>query len=129
MRPVGISIPVWSGSRDLPDEMLALQVMEEAKKRDLYNETYATLAEYRADAERSRNLADLYRGSILPQARAAVESALSAYRVGEVDYMTLLANQMTVNRYRIENLRLTADYQAVVGRIEAIVGSSLEGVR
>lgn len=126
---VGISIPIWSGSRNLPDEMQAIQVMEEAKELDLYNETFATLAELRAEAERARSLSNLYGGSILPQARAAVESALSAYRVGEVDYMTLLANEMTVNRYRIESVRLIAEYQSAVARVEAIVGGSLEGVR
>jgi hypothetical protein len=49
--------------------------------------------------------------------------------VGEVDYMTLLANEMTVNRYRIESVRLIAEYQSAVARVEAIVGGSLEGVR
>ena len=126
---VGISIPIWSGSRNLPDEMQAIQVMEEARERDLYNETFATLAELRAEAERARSLSGLYGGSILPQARAAVESALSAYRVGEVDYMTLLANEMTVNRYRIESVRLIAEYQNAVARVEAIIGGSLEGVQ
>jgi len=109
--------------------MQAIQVMEEARERDLYNETFATLAELRAEAERARSLSGLYGGSILPQARAAVESALSAYRVGEVDYMTLLANEMTVNRYRIESVRLIAEYQNAVARVEAIIGGSLEGVQ
>ena len=74
-------------------------------------------------------MASLYATSILPQARAAVESAASAYRVGRVDYMTLLANEMTVNRYRIESVRLTAEYHSAVAQAEAIVGAGLEGTR
>jgi outer membrane protein TolC len=99
----GINIPVFAGSRQLPKrrEMQAMQRMEEARERDLYNETFAQLAELRAQANRAQNLSDLYQTSVLPQARAAVESAMSAYRVGRVDYTTLVMNEMTVNRYQI----------------------------
>ncbi|MHC4295562.1 MAG: TolC family protein, partial [Planctomycetota bacterium] len=92
-------------------------------------ETLAGLAELRAQVERARNLSALYSTSILPQAHAAVESALSAYRVGRVDYMTLLGNEMTVNRYQIERVRLTAEYHRAVAQVEAIIGNQLEGVR
>jgi cobalt-zinc-cadmium efflux system outer membrane protein len=128
---VGISIPVWAGSRQLPmrRELLAMQSMQEAEERNLYNETFAQLAELRAEAERARNLSRLYATAILPQARASVESALSAYRVGRVDYMTLVDNQMTVNRYAIEGIRLTAAYDGAVAQIEALIGADLGGGR
>jgi outer membrane protein TolC len=127
---VGISLPLWAGSRQLPlrDEMQAEQAAQASRELDLYNETYARLAELRAEAVRARNLAALYSTSILPQAHAAVESALSAYRVGRVDYISLLNNEMIVNRYQIEQVRLTAEYHRLVAEIEAIVGVDLEGV-
>ncbi len=125
---VGVSIPLWAGTSPR-DEAQALHVMEQSKELDLYNETFARIAEVRAEAERARSLAELYQTSILPQARAAVESAMSAYRVGRVDYMTLLANEMTVNRYRIESVRLTAEYHRAVAQAAAIVGTELEGIQ
>ena len=125
---VGVSIPIWAGSSPR-DEAQAVQVMERSKELELYNETFAQIAELRAEAERARSLAGLYATSILPQARAAVESAMSAYRVGRVDYMTLLANEMTVNRYRIESVRLTAEYHRAVAQAAAIVGAELEGLQ
>ncbi len=120
---VGVSIPLFAGSRQLPlrAEMLAMQAMEEARERDLYNETFARVAELRAEAERARSLTSLYINAVLPQARAAVESAFSAYRVGQVDYMTLVQNQMTVNRYEIESVRLAADYQRALAELQALV--------
>lgn len=128
---VGVSVPLFAGSRQLAlrREMEAMQAMEEARERDLYNETFARLAELRADARRSYRLAELYATGILPQARAAVESALSAYRVGQVDYMTLVQNEMTVNRYEIEGVRLAATYHRAVAQMEALVGARLEGER
>ena len=123
----GISIPVWAGSRQLPfrREMAAMQAMEEAKELDLYNETFARIAELTAEANRARSLSQLYATAVLPQARAAVESALSAYRVGEVDYMTLVQNEMTVNRYEIESVRLTAEYHRAIAQIEALIGGQI----
>jgi outer membrane protein TolC len=126
---VGISLPLWAGKSHLPlrREMAALQAEEEARAIDLYNETFARIAERRAEAERARKLVALYSTSVLPQARAAVESALSAYRVGKVDFMTLVQNELTVNRFQIESVRLAAEYQRAVGELEALVASDLGG--
>jgi outer membrane protein TolC len=109
--------------------MEAVQLLEQARATDLYNETFARLAELRAEAERARSLSELYATSVLPQAQAAVESALSAYRVGGVDYMTLVANQMTVNRYEIQTVLLIADYHRAVAGIEALVGGVSGGTQ
>jgi outer membrane protein TolC len=121
---IGIVLPLWSGSKQKPKirEMQAVRSAEEARELDLHNETFARLSELRAAAERARTLSELYRTSIIPQAMAAVESALSAYRVGEVDYMTLLSNQTTVNRFETERVRLAAEYQASVAGVEALTG-------
>ncbi len=121
---VGFSIPLWAGSRQLPMRraMAAMEASEEAMVVDLVNETYAELIELRAVAERARTLSRLYGSSILPQARAAVEAAMSAYRVGQVNYMTLAESQMTVNRYEIERIRLTAEYHQTVAAVDVVLG-------
>jgi len=125
---VGVTIPLWAGAKQLPmrREMAAMRASEDAMAQDLYNETYAELTEQRAAAERARQLAALYVTSVLPQARAAVESALSAYRVGQVNYMTLVESEMTVNRYEIELVRLAARYQEAVAQIDALLGGEGE---
>lgn len=128
---VGVSLPLWGGSRSVPltSEADALRSMEEARALEAYNDTFALLAELRAQAERARHLARLYTTSILPQARASVESSLSAYRVGRVDYMTVLANQMIVNRYEIETVRLAAEFHRAVAEIDALVGGAAGGTQ
>ncbi len=128
---VGVSIPLWAGSRQLPmrDEAFARRAAEEAAELELLNETYARIAEARAESDRALRLHDLYATSILPQARAAVESSLSAYRVGEVDFMTLVQSELTVNRYEIERVRLTAAYHTAVAEIEALLGGETEVIR
>ncbi|MEO8479730.1 MAG: TolC family protein, partial [Gemmatimonadota bacterium] len=122
---IGLNLPLRAGARQIPlrREMEALEARSAALVTDLANETYAQLVEGRADAERARELGTLYATAIIPQAGAAVESALSAYRVGQVDYMTLVENQMTVNRYQIELVRITARFHQAVARIDALLGN------
>jgi hypothetical protein len=103
-------------------EMAAMRDMAAAELANLRNETAARIIELRARATQDYSLGRLYRGSVLPQARAAVQAGLSGYRVGRVTFMQLLDDQMTVNRYDIETYRLLADYHLALGELEALVG-------
>jgi outer membrane protein TolC len=121
---VGISLPIFAGARQLPmrRQMAAMRDMADAELVNLRNETIARVIETRARAVRDRDLVQLYRSAILPQARSAVQAALASYRVGRVSFMQLVDNQMTVNRYEIETIRLLADYQQGVGELTAMTG-------
>jgi outer membrane protein TolC len=121
---VGISLPIFAGSRQLPmrRQMAAMRDMSAAELLNLRNETTARIIETRARAVRDRDLVQLYHSSILPQARGAVQAALSSYRVGRVAFMQLVDNQMTVNQYEIETIRLLADYQQALGELAALTG-------
>jgi outer membrane protein, heavy metal efflux system len=121
---VGISLPIFAGRRQLPmrRQMAAMRDMAAAELLSVRNETIARVVEMRARAERDRNLTRLYRSSILPQARGAVQAALASYRVGRVSFMQLVDNQMIVNQYEIETIRLLADYQQALGELTALTG-------
>jgi len=121
---VGITVPLFAGTRQLPmrREMAAMRDMASAELLNQQNETVAQVIETRARAVQDQNLIRLYRASIVPQARAAVQASLSSYRVGRATFMTLVDNQMTVNRYETETYRLLADYRQAVGELEALVG-------
>ena len=127
---VGVNVPLFAGARQLAArrEMAAMRDMSQAELLDLRNETSAQVVELRARAEQDRNLARLYRTSVLPQARASVDAALAGYRVGRVTFMQLIDDQMTVNRYETESYRLAADYQQALGELEALVGRAVEAL-
>jgi len=73
---VGINVPIFAGGRQLPmrREMAAMRDMATAELANLQNETMARIIETRARAVQDRNLIRLYRGGIVPQARAAVQA-------------------------------------------------------
>ncbi|TMQ23019.1 MAG: TolC family protein [Deltaproteobacteria bacterium] len=124
----GFTVPIFAGARQLPmrREMAVMRDMASTELANQQNETVAQIIETRARAVEDQNLIRLYRGGIVPQARAAVQASLSSYRVGRVTFMALVDNQMTVNRYETETYRLLADYHQAVGELEALIGREVQ---
>ena len=124
---LGASLPIFARSRQLQMrvEADALRLMAQADLATMRAETGGKIGEAYAALTRSRSLARLYRTTVLPQAEATVASALSAYRVGSVDFMTLLDDRMTVNKYRQELNVLDADQGKAWAELEMLVGVTL----
>lgn len=124
---VGASIPVFARSRQLRmrEEAAAMREMAAADLTAMRADTRARVTEAYANLVRARNLAALYRTTILPQAEATVSSALAAYRAGSVDFMTLLDSRMTVNAYLQELLALDAEQGKVWAELEMLTGREL----
>lgn len=124
---IGASIPVYARRRQLRmrDEAAAMRNMSVADLATMRAETRGRMAELYADYMRAKNLRSLYRTTILPQAEATVTASFAAYRVGDVNLMTLLDNQMTVNRYRQELITLDAEQGKAVAEMEMLLGRAL----
>ena len=73
-------------------------------------------------AEQSLKSVRLYQSAILPQAKLTVESALTAYQVNRVDFLTLLDNQMTVFDYEANLIAAMANYNKALAEIDWLVG-------
>lgn len=102
-----------------------MQRMAEADLAAMRAETRGKVAEAYANLVRARNLTSLYRNTVIPQVEASVSSALAAYRVGGVDFMTLLDNRMTANDYRQELFALEAEEGKSWAELEMLMGREL----
>ena len=124
---LGVNLPIFAGSRQLAlrREASAMQQMAEADLDAMHADTRGRVAELYATAERARRLGELYQGTILPQTQTTVSAALASYRVGGVDFMTLLDNQMTVNRYRQDLYALHAQRGQALAELEMLLGRPL----
>jgi outer membrane protein TolC len=124
---IGATLPVFARSRQLRmrDEAAAMQQMSRADLMAMRAETRAAVAEAYSKLTRARNLATLYRTTLLPQAEAAITSAFAAYRTGTVDFMTLLDSRMSLNRYRKELVDLEADEGKAWADLEMLLGRQL----
>lgn len=121
---VGATVPLWAGSRQkqMRLEAEAMADMANADRAGLRAETRARVMELVAELDRVARLSALYRGTVIPQSEAAVRSALASYQVGGVDFMTVIENQMTVNRYRLELIGLVAERGALLADLERVTG-------
>lgn len=124
---IGASIPVFARSRQLRmrDEAGAMRAMAAADLAAMRAETRARVGEAYVEWTRARSLGSLYRTTILPQAGAAVTASLAAYRVGRVNLMTLIDNQVTVNRYAQELAALEGAEGTALADLEMLLGRQL----
>ena len=123
----GASVPVFAKSRQLKmrDETAAMRQMAEAELSEMRARTRGDVTQAYANLTRARNLAVLFRTTIIPLAEAAAASALAAYRVGSVDFMTLLDGRMAVNTYRQELFALQAEQGRAWSELEMLLGREL----
>jgi outer membrane protein TolC len=121
---LGFTLPVFAGRRQLQmrQEAAAMERMAEAELEDARAQVDARIGGLLAELESARTLIRLYRAEVLPQASVNVSSAYSAYRVGSVDFMTLVDAQMTENRYREELHALFAEYGRLFAELEMTIG-------
>lgn len=121
---VAVNLPVWRENKLTP--RIAEAVAKRDQAQSMYeaqrNEVTASLRQQMALAEQNLQSARLYRTAILPQARLTVESALAAYRVNRVDFLTLLDSQMTVFNYEISLVTAMASYNKALAEIDLLTG-------
>jgi outer membrane protein TolC len=124
---LGASLPVFARDRQfrMREETAAMTRMAQAELAAMRADTRGRIGEAYASLERARTLSTLYRSTVLPQTEATAASALAAYRVGGVDFMTLLDDRMTVNRYRQQLYALDADQGKAWAELEMLVGREL----
>jgi cobalt-zinc-cadmium efflux system outer membrane protein len=67
-------------------------------------------------------LIKLYRDGLIPQAEATLKSALATYRVGKVDFQTLLSAEIDLLRLRQQYDRTVADHEVAAAKIHQIIG-------
>ncbi len=123
-----MNLPIWRRQK-LDPAVREMTAEREMARRDLANldlESSNAIGNALATMENRASVATLYRTTLIPHAETAFETALSAYRVGKVDFPTLMDAIMNV-------LSLRKDYQETVGdlhmqkaKLEAAVGRELE---
>jgi outer membrane protein TolC len=121
---IGTSIPLWAGSRQgaMRRESAAMAAAAQAELRAVEADTRARIGELVADVQRARRLRELYRGTILPQARGAAASALAAYRTGGASFEAVLEAHLALSRYDLQVIQLDAEQARAVAELEALTG-------
>lgn len=119
---LGATLPIWAGGRQgaMRREAAAMAEAAEADLRAAEAEARGRLGELIAAFNGARQLRQLYRGTLLPQARSAATATLAAYRTGQMNLETVLEGYLTVSGYELQLIRLDAEQARAVTGLEAL---------
>ncbi|NIP31856.1 MAG: TolC family protein [Candidatus Dadabacteria bacterium] len=80
-------------------------------------------------AKTAEKLLDLYSSGIIPQSSLSLESAISGYQVGDVDFLTLLNNLVTLFNFELEYYNQLTVFQKALVEIEELSGLEIIGIQ
>jgi cobalt-zinc-cadmium efflux system outer membrane protein len=124
---VTVSIPLWHKTKE--DRKVAEEkanvLQAEEQYNSMKNEIFFRVKDAVLKIRKYNDRIDLFKTGLIPQGRAALESAISGYSVNKVDFITLIDNQITLYNYQIEYYRALTDYENTLAGIEAMVGERL----
>jgi len=128
MATIEARIPLYSWRKQKPAIAQATLELEASKKEieAARKKLEGELKQAYITATTSANLVRLYNEGIVPQGRLSLQSAVSAYQVGKIDFLTMLNSATTVLNYESEYIRRIADHHKAVARIEQITGQLQE---
>jgi cobalt-zinc-cadmium efflux system outer membrane protein len=72
-----------------------------------------------------KNRISLLDSAILPEARNTVESAMSAYTVGKLEFISLVSAEIDLFKYELELSALTSKYNERVAELWMVIGKTL----
>lgn len=76
-------------------------------------------------AQASSRLMKLYMQTVVPQGNSALESSLSTYETGTVDFLSVLTNFTTVLDYEMNYYDEALNYALALSRLEEMTGQAL----
>lgn len=119
-----VNIPIFykskqrAGVQQATEELISAQRRQDARKTELFFE----VKEHYLAAKASDELARLFAQAIVPQSTLALESAMAAYEVGKVDFLTVLDSFITVLNYETDYYRELTNFQIALAKLEPLVG-------
>ncbi len=76
-------------------------------------------------AQASARLMKLYKQNVVPQGNLALESSLSTYETGSVDFLSVLSNFSMVLDYELNYYDEALNYELALSRLEEMTGQAL----
>jgi outer membrane protein TolC len=129
MLTFGVRVPIYRSRRERP--ALAQTETELLRSRSGLDGQSLQLAAELGDlyntAQRTTELLGIYRGGLLPQARALADAGLAAYQNNRAEFSDVLAASLEISRLNREYWQIIANHETAVARMEEITGLSLRG--
>ena len=113
----------WFGHRNsyLHEMDVKIEAMEH-KIEELESNLRFVVKKHHFGMETANRSIRLYRQTLLPQARQALDAANTAYQAAQIDFLSFLDAQRTLLKLKIEEQRALRDYRQHLAQLEQAVG-------
>ncbi|HVO83410.1 MAG TPA: TolC family protein [Syntrophobacteria bacterium] len=124
---VNAKVPLYFWRKQQPELSSASMSLDSARKQrdNTMAQLNAKLRDLYLTATTSERLAELYRSGVIPQAQLALESAVAAYQVGNVDFLAVLDSFFTLLDYQIKYYEVFAEFHKALAQLEPYTGLEL----
>ncbi|MEZ5398779.1 MAG: TolC family protein [Bryobacteraceae bacterium] len=124
---IDIKLPVYFFRKQRPGVVEQAQSLVQSRRT--YEATNQSLHFRIKDdylmADTSARLMKLYGQTVIPQASLALESSLTSYETGTVDFLSVLTNYITVVEYEINYYEEIQNFYLALSRLEEMTALSL----
>ena len=124
---VGINIPIFYKKKQREGVREATFAVESAKqsRETIQTSLLFQVKEQYLQVKASDELLTLYTKALVPQSALALESSLSAYQTGSLDFESLLSNFSSVLEYEVNYYEELSNYEKAIVNLEQITGLEL----
>jgi outer membrane protein TolC len=117
---VSVTLPIFREKRRAATaEAVTGMSMVEQHKIEFHNAIAESVQKAYARMHETGQQTSLYRDGIIPQTVQAFQSALSAYQVGKLEFISLMDALITTFKAELEYFRVTSEYMRSVAWLEA----------
>jgi cobalt-zinc-cadmium efflux system outer membrane protein len=106
-------------------EAMAHREVAQFKKRTLENQTRFQIQDLLAQIEAKKNVLNLYKTTVLPQAKLTLRAAIAGYRTDRTDFLDLIEADRALLTYQLELVRTVVDWEQLLAKLERVVGTEL----
>jgi outer membrane protein TolC len=124
---VAVKLPLyfWQKQRPAVAEASASKAAEQKRIENVTTVLFFKIKDRLLAAATANRLVKLYGTTIVPLSSLSLESAISGYEVGKVDFLTLLDNLVTLLNYELSYYEQLSNAEKAVAALEPLVGVKL----
>ncbi len=127
MATVNVKIPIYYARKQRYALEESYSRLNEAKQNYQAAQQQANyqVKEQYLSIQSSERILNLYKTTLMPQASLTVDSSVSAYEVGSIDFLSLLSNLTNLISLERQYYDEVARHEEAIARLEPIVGKEL----
>lgn len=121
-----VNVPLYRKKLEAGVREAEAQAVSSARDYDaLKDRTAAEIKDLFVQALSQRDLLSLFRQDIVPKSEQTLEVSMTAYRVGQTDFLQLIDNWRQVLKFRVMVHQLESQLQQTLSTLERVVGGAL----